>query len=56
MRAYGMGPKEWREDRETGSPSKHRKMTSKSRTTTRRIMHKSARNIAKRDIRSQIEE
>jgi hypothetical protein len=56
MRAYGLGAGEYREDREFGATSKHRKMTGKNRKSARRCLHKSARNSAKCVIRLQIGE
>lgn len=41
-------------DRDTGAPSRHRKMLSKTRTKYRRLMHKLARRQSQTAIKEQL--
>jgi hypothetical protein len=41
---------------EPGAPSKHRKLTGKNRRTSRRLLHKEARNQTIRFLRKSLEE
>lgn len=53
MKAYGRQRGDELEYPELGAPSKHRKMTSKHRKTTRRALHQRARRQAKQEIKNQ---
>ncbi len=48
MRAYGLRPGQWR-DVEGGPPSRWAKLSAKQRKESRRLLHKQARNDAKRE-------
>lgn len=50
MKAYGRRKGDELEAHDLGAPSKHRKMTSKNRTVSRRLLHKQARNDSKHQI------
>lgn len=49
MKPYGFKKWQWREE-DGGPTSKHVNLSSKKRATSRRLLHKSARNEAKREI------
>lgn len=55
MKPYGIKPGEWRSE-DCGPPSKHRKIKSKNRRSSRRIMHKNARRNGIKDIQQRLED
>lgn len=55
MKAYGRKHGDELEDRHLGAPSKHRKMTSKNRATSRRILHQVARRDAQKEIKKDLD-
>lgn len=54
MVAYGRQRYWDMSDRDTGPPSRHRKMLSKTRTKYRRMMHKRGRRQSETDIKEQL--
>ena len=53
MKAYGRRKGDELETDPLGAPTRHQKMRSGRRRAGRRILHKQARNDAKRELRSQ---
>ncbi len=50
MKAYGYRRGDDLTYKPTGAPTRHQKMTGRNRTIARRLLHKQARNDAKRDL------
>ena len=56
MKPYGLRKGDELEYSNMGAPSRHRKISSNSRKTSRRFMHQNARRNAKKDITNAIKE